>query len=92
MSSLEVVMDKSSMNTSSKMNILSQEGGRRLRNHSLNTAWETKLIDVNKLMIQMLWSGYNYVAREIVARWILAKYHSTVNNFVIFGRPLFRSK
>ena len=40
----------------------------------------------------MLWSSYNYVAREIVARRILSKYHSTINNFIIFGHPLFRSK
>ena len=40
----------------------------------------------------MLWSGYNFAAREIVANRILAKYHSTVTNYVIFGRPLFRSK
>ena len=54
-------------------------------------AW-TKLRDINKLMVQMLWSGYNYVARDIVARRILAKYHSNFDNYIIFGCPLFRSK
>ena len=58
MSSLEVVMAKSSMTISCKMNILVKEGGRRLRNHSLKTNWDVKFIDLEKLMIQIIWSGH----------------------------------
>ena len=92
MSSLEAVMAKSSMTISSKMNILVQEGGRRLRNHSLETSWNVKLVDLNKLMIQMMWSGHGFKTRECVATRILAKYHSKLKFFWEFGRPVYKSK
>ena len=51
MSSLEVVTTKSAMSLSSKMNILTQEGGRRLRNCSKDITEMDKMEDITKLMI-----------------------------------------
>ena len=92
MSSLELVMAKSSMNTSTKLSILVQEGSRGLRNHSLDPPWETKLRDINKSTIQMLWSRYGYQSKKILAKRILAKYKSKVRNYRELGRPTYRSR
>ena len=63
MSSLEVVSGRSAMSQGSKISILSQEGARRLRNCDTSTTWEEKLTFINKLMVQMKWSGHSEATR-----------------------------
>ena len=58
MASMEVILYRSAMTMSSKMNILTQEGGRRIRNCSVSLPWQTVRGFLNKLMISMLWGGY----------------------------------
>ena len=76
----------------SKISILSQEGSRRLRNCSLNLPWNEKLRYINRLMISLMWDGYSETTREIMARRLLAKYQTNLDNFENEGRPLYRSK
>ena len=73
------------MSKASKYNILLQEGCGRLKNMSPTTPWETKVLLINKLMIQMIWSGYNTKDREIVARRILAKHETDMTNYLDEG-------
>ena len=49
-------------------------------------------MDLNKLMVQMMWSGQGYKSREIVAKRILAKHNSTMRNYWDLGRPIYRSR
>ena len=56
------------------------------------TTWEQKIPLMNKLMIQMLWAGYNQKDREIVSRRILAKYTNDVYNSEVEGRRVYRTK
>ena len=92
MSSLEVTMEKSAMSMSAKINILTQEGSRRLRNCSLQIPWDTKVRYLNKLMVQMYWGGYSQNTRELVATRILARFENNLFNYHHLGRPLHRSK
>ena len=50
MASLEVVLNKSSMSLGSKLDILTQEANRRIRNCSPSLPWNEKLTYVNKLI------------------------------------------
>ena len=79
--SLDVTLERSSMSMSAKLNILTAEGCRRLRNCSLDTPWSTQVKFLNKLMISMMWGGYTPKVREVVARRILAKYTNNLQNF-----------
>ena len=90
--SVEVTLQRTAMSGSSKLNILTNEGSRRLRNCSLDTPWTEQVIFLNKLMISMMWGGYSGKQREIVARRVLARYHTNLNNFRHQGRPLYRIK
>ena len=53
MSSLEVPLNMSAMSNSSKLNILTNEGTRRLRNCSLDIPWTEQTQYINRLMISM---------------------------------------
>ena len=92
MASLEVTLERSSMSMAAKLNILTAEGCRRLRNCSLDTPWSIQVIFLNKLMISMMWGGYTPKVREVVARRILAKYTNDLHNNKIEGRKLYRTK
>ena len=46
----------------------------------------------NRLMISMMWSGYNQHQREIVTRRVLSKYHNDLNNIRETARPIYRSR
>ena len=80
------------MSMASKISILVQEATRRVRNCSVDIPWETKVKHVNKLMCQMVWSGYSQKVREIVARRSLAKLESDWDNLETLGRSLYRSR
>ena len=51
MASLEVIPKRSSMSMRSKLDILTQEANRRIRNCSPSLPWTSKLPSVNRLMI-----------------------------------------
>ena len=80
------------MGMAAKLNILTAEGSRRLRNCDLETPWNEQVEYLNKLMVSMMWGGYTPKIREIVARRVLAKYTNNLRNFREQGRPLYRSK
>ena len=87
MSSLEVILRKSSMSLGSKLDIFTQEA-----NCSPSLPWNEKLKYVNKLMIQMKWAGYPETARTIVATRALAKMDNDVHNLLHLGHPIYRRK
>ena len=74
MSSLEVTLQRTLMSMSAKLNIIANEGYRRLRNCSPNLPWAEQVTYLNKLMISMLYGGYSGKTRQIVARRVIAKY------------------
>ena len=92
MASLEVTLEISAMSLSSKVNILTQEGSRRLRNCSTQVPWETKLKYINKLMLQIYWGRYPQNTRELVATRILARFDNNMYNYNRLIRSLYRSK
>ena len=92
MASLEITLGRSALSQNSKMNIIVQEGNRRLRNTSKEIPWSEKVHLINKLMIQMSWSGHKRKEREIVAQRILAKQENDRLNFELKGKPYYRSK
>ena len=89
MASMEVILQRSAMTMSSKVNILVQEGARRIRNCSPNLPWMTARGFLNRLM---LWGGYPERTRRIVADRILARHNNNMQNLQEHGRKLYRSK
>ena len=92
MASVELTLERASMSMSSKLNILTAEGCRRLRNCSLQIPWKEQVQCMNRLMISMMWGGYTPKVREIVARRVLAKHTNNLRNYREQNRPLYRSK
>ena len=76
----------------SKVNILVQEGSRRIRNCSPDLPWDRVVPHLNKLMISMHWGGYKEGTKRLVAVRILARYASNIENLKSMGRPLYRDK
>ena len=58
MASLEVILKRSSMSMGAKLDILTQEANRRIRNCTPSLPWSSKVPFINKLMVQMKWAGY----------------------------------
>ena len=92
MASIEIVNSKSAMSLGSKINILVNEGNRRLRNCDPDMEWSQKVPYINKLMVSMKWSGYSERTRELVGTRILARYNQSLSNFKTEGRSLYRTK
>ena len=92
MASLELIQSRSALSRSAKLDILVQEGGRRLRNCDLSIPWETRIEYINLLMIQMVWSGYKEKERVVVAKRILARYNNNLWNYKNLDRTLYCSK
>ena len=92
MASKEVILERSAMSTSSKVNILVQEGARRLRNCSLDLSWDKVVSYLNNLMTSMYWGGYSTSQRTLVATRILARHQNNLTNLEEQGRPLYRDK
>ena len=59
---------------------------------SQEISWDLKVPLINKLMIQMMWSGYNLKDRKIVAKRIVAKCDNDLTNLHREGRQVYRSK
>ena len=75
MASMELVLVRSAMGMVTKINILVQEGNRKMRNCSMQLPWEVRLRYINRLMAQMMWSGNSQSIREVVAGRLIAKTH-----------------
>ena len=80
------------MSMANKLNILTQEGSRRIRNCSLSLPWEEQREYLNQLSIQMMWSGYSQKCRELVIRRVLAKKDNDLFNLKHLDRPIYRTK
>ena len=92
MASMEVIQARSAMSLASKMDILVQEGSRRIRNCSLSTPWEEITPFLNKLMISMYWARYPESVRRTVATRIVAKWNTNLESLKSLGRPIYRNK
>ena len=92
MASMEVILARSAMSLASKVNILVQEGGRRVRNCSPTLEWDSVLPHLNKLMVSMFWAGYPDEVRRLVATRIMARRATNLQNLQDHQRPLYRDK
>ena len=92
MASMEVLLARSAMSLASKMDILVQEGGRRIRNCSLDLDWNQVIPFINKLMISMFWAKYPEEVRRMVGVRIMARRNTNLKNLEDLGRPLYRDK
>ena len=93
MASLELVLARSAMGiATTKINILVQEGNRRVRNCSMQLPWEVRLRYINGHMAQMMWSGYSQSIREVVARRLIAKIGTDLFNLKHLDRLIYRSR
>ena len=92
MASQNVVHMRSALTSKQKMNILVEEGCRRLKNFSPTLPWRTKVNALNKLMIQMYQVEHKESFREKVADRIIAKYKDTLMNHVSGKKPMYRSR
>ena len=91
MASVELTLERASMSMAAKLNIVTAEGCRRLRNCSLEIPWNNQVEYLNRLKICMMWGGYTQKVREVVARRILAKDTNNLRNFRERSRPLYKS-
>ena len=64
----------------------------RVRNCSMQLPWEVRLRYINRLMAQMMWSGYSQSIKEIVARRLIAKIDTNLYNLKHLDRPIYRSR
>ena len=80
------------MGMATKINIMVQEGNRRVRNCSMQLPWKVRLRYINRLMAQMMWSGYSQSIREVVARRLIAKIDTNLYNLKHLDRPIYRSR
>ena len=74
------------------MNILGNEGNRRLKNFSPHLEWVEKREDLNTLMIQMQECGYNEDFRGLVTVRIVSRYQNSLRNHHEGRRRMYRSK
>ena len=80
------------MSLASKVNILTQEGSRRLRKCSQGIPWDVKKEYLDKLSIQMMWASYSERTRELVVIRVLARDSNNQWNYTNLGRPLYRDR
>ena len=91
-SSKSVIMATSAFTASEKMNILVNEGNRRLKNYSPHLEWGEKREDINTLMIQMQECGHSEEFRGLVAVRIVSRYKNSLNNHQQGRRRMYRSR
>ena len=92
MASKEVILARSLISNSQKRDILVQEGGRRLRNCSVEALWTSKTPHLNDLMLAMMRAGHNQPFRETVLSRILARYDNNLKLNNEENKPIYRSK
>jgi hypothetical protein len=91
-SSTEVILARSAMSSTTKRNILVQEGTRRLKNCHQSLTWETMVGHMNTLMISMSEAGHRTEFRRVVAGRILANYKVIIDNDVKGTKKMYRNK
>ena len=82
MTSQNVIHRRSAITSRQKLNILVEEGYRRLRNYSPSIPWNKKVEALNRLMIQMFQAEHTKGFR----RTVVAKYKTTLDNHIGGGR------
>ena len=87
-----MVHKRSALTSRQKMNILVEEGSRRLKNYSPNLDWSEKCQALNTLMIQMFLVDHDEVFRRKVALRIIAKYKMDLSNHLMRIKPMYRTK
>ena len=92
MASKSVVMASSAFTASEKMNILTNEGNRRLRNHSPHISWKEKRKDLDTLMIQMEECGHTEEFRGLVADRVVSRYQQSLRNHLCGVKRMYRSR
>ena len=92
MASMQVLQAWSAMSLASKMDILVQEGSRRIRNCLPSTPWEEITPFLNRLMISMYWAKYPETVQRTLATRIVAKGNTNLENLRSLGRPIYRNK
>ena len=92
MASKSVILASSAFTSREKVNILVNEGNRRLRNHSPHLAWDEKKQDITTLMIQMEECGHKENFRAIVAVRIVSRYMNSLQKHQGGVKRLYRNR
>ena len=71
------------------MDILVQEGSRRIRNCSPTTNWVDITLFLNKLMTSMYWAKYPESVRRTVAMRIVARRDTNLENLKSLNRQIY---
>ena len=74
------------------MNILVNEGNRRLKNHSPHLKWLEKKKDLDKLLIQVEECGHTEEFRGLVAVRTVSRYWKSLRNPQEGSRRMYRSR
>ena len=85
-------MANSAFTTAEKLNILTNEGNRRLRNHSPHLSWNEKKKDLDTLMIQMEECGHSEAFRAVVAVRVISRYQKSLRSHNQGERRMYRSR
>ena len=92
MASKSVIQASSAFTAAEKMNILVNEGNRRLKNYSPHLSWEEKKRDLTTLMIQMEEGGHKESFRAVVAVRTVARYQNSLKNHQWGKKRMYRSR
>ena len=80
------------MSMANKLNILTQEGSRRIRKCSFSLPLEEQRDYLNELSIQIMWSGYSQRSREVVIKRVIVKKDNDLYNMKNLDIPIYRTK
>ena len=92
MASKSVILACSAFTSRDKMNILVNEGNRRLRNHIPHLTWDEKKHDVTTLMIQMKECGHKENFCAVVAVRIVLRYLNSLQKHRQGEKRMYRSE
>ena len=92
MASRAVIMARSAFPTSTKRNILVEEGMRRLRNCSPSLPWSMKAEFLNNLCISMLEAGHSESFRVTVITRVIGKYEANLKNHLSGQKQMYRTR
>ena len=87
----KVILADSALSFSKKRTILTQEGLRRLRNTKIELGVEVQRAHLNKFMLKLKNSGYNYKFRTEISDSILKAHQKIVEDDLKGIKPMYRS-
>ena len=87
----KVILADSALSFSKKRTILTQEGLRRLRNTKIELGVEVQRAHLNKFMLKLKNSGYNYKFRTEISDSILKAHQKIVEDDLKGVKPMYRS-